>query len=218
MPLYGVNASDVSGTHDYAPLIYIVAVSVLVGAIGAAAAAQTKRMWNDLLEHATSLGWRQVAREEVPEEIASLVEWHRPIQILRGPAGGDPVWLVWHQWWVGNGKGRRKVSATRFIAARPVHWPDLTIVRRTALGAKLMPVNGAGTGDRDFDRAYLVRADEPVSLTADVRAALVGGDIVPFEVSAHIPTILIRNAPDVDVFEFHVPIMSRLLALLSEVS
>jgi hypothetical protein len=199
--------------------VFILAVVGLVGVIGALSAAATNARWTELRTHATDLGWTEVAPEEVPPEIAHLVRWRRPRRILRGPAGGDPMWLVWHQWTRRRGKSRSTHNAIRLLVAQPVDWPDLTVVRRSALGAKLMPVNGAGTGDAQFDRAYLIRTDDPagapVTLTADIRAALLRGDIVPFAVDATIATILERQTPDVELFDGQVAVMARVLALLN---
>ena len=175
MSLQDVSADGLPGVHGYGPLVLILVACAVVGAVGIAAAAQIDAMWTELQTHATDLGWTEVPRDEAPQEIVHLIQWRRPKRILRGPADGAPVWLVWHQWGTSSGKSRSSHSATRFLTAQPIDWPDFTVVRRTALGTKLMPVSGAGTGDREFDREYLIRTreptDTPVMLTPDIRAA-----------------------------------------------
>jgi hypothetical protein len=217
--LPAVCTGSLSGGHDYGALVFILVVCGLVAVVGAVAAAQNNAMWTELRTRATDLGWTEVSPEEAPREIAQLVGWRRPRRVLRGPAGGDPMWLVWHQWTRRRGKSRSTHNATRLLVARPVDWPDFTVVRRTVLGAKLMPVNGPGTGDRDFDREYFISIDEPtdtpVVLTPDIRAALLSGEIVPFAVRATIATILLRRVPDVELFDTQTPIMARVLALLT---
>jgi hypothetical protein len=205
--------------HSYGPLVFILGACAVVGIIGLLVAAQNNAMWAELRTRATGLGWTEVPREEVPPEIAHLVQWHRPRCILRGPGDGDVLWLVWHQWTTRRGKSRTTHNATRLLATQRVDWRDFTVERRTRLGAKLMPVNGAGTGDREFDRAYLIRtgdpADTPVVLTPDIRAALVREEIVPFAVAANLATILVRQVPDVDLFDAQTPVMARVVALLA---
>jgi hypothetical protein len=73
------------------------------------------------------------------------------------------------------------------------------VVRRTAIGAWIVPVRGIGTGDSDFDAAYLVKPSDDPSAVALVgprmRAALMAGQVQPWQLSNGVVSVSFDRPP-----------------------
>ena len=89
-------------------------------------------------------------------------------------------------------------NLTRYYVALPRRYPHATIHPR----GRWQRAAGTGSGDPDFDRAFTVSpADEPATLsvlTPALRAALVAGQIQPFQLAGDLLVLSYHRAPTVD--------------------
>jgi hypothetical protein len=136
----------------------------------------------ELHGYAAQSGWQPITGP-APEPVARDARSRRCKLALGGQRGPHHLWVVWHQWTESSGSGQtyssRRRNRTRYYLWLGPHYPDVSLRRRTGIGAFFKPVRGVGTGDAVFDKAFLVRpggSDEPLRLlTPPLREAMLAG-------------------------------------------
>ncbi|MFC0553664.1 hypothetical protein ACFFHJ_22485 [Planotetraspora thailandica] len=139
-------------------------------------------------------GWRYAAASaRLRKPMAEAAASRRSMVFMGKQIRGRLVWMSWHQWTEThtvrvhrNDRWEDKeetvtFNSTEFFVALPAGTPDVAVTSRTALGGRLRPVRGLGTGDPDFDRAFHVHPqDDPAALgllSAPLRHAMLAGTL-----------------------------------------
>jgi len=115
------------------------AVACLGGFILLAAIAirSAKKWMAEFLRQAARLGRRQVDDPAgAPAVVVEAARSHRSVlPLYHGERG---VWMSWHRWTETSGS-----NLTRYFVALPGSFPDMSVVRRTRMGA-LFTARGLG--------------------------------------------------------------------------
>jgi hypothetical protein len=166
-------------------VLIIAALMVIASRVGA-------RRSREFAAFAASSGWTEPP-SPLPEPLVTVARSYRSRLMLYSHRDGFDVWISWHRWTEisGGNPTRRSGSTThdvtRYFVALGRRRPNAVVQRRTGLGGLLKPVRGHGTGDAEFDRAFVVRpTDEPVVLallTPPMRAALRSGRVPPWQIA-----------------------------------
>jgi hypothetical protein len=182
-----------------------------------------RRQMRELREHIAARGWRPVVRDEpMPGPVASAARSRRS-RLAVATQEPYPLWLVWHRWTESSGTGDNRTTSThnltRYFLLLGAGYQDMEVVKRTALGGLFMPVRGAGTGDADFDKRFLVRGlgeHQAVRLlTPELRAAMLAGEVPAWEVSAGVLISAYSVAPSVATFQPRADTLVALAGMLT---
>jgi hypothetical protein len=115
-----------------------------------------ERQQRQLKAYMFGIGWRPLAGS-VPPIVAEATRSSRNKLAMTTERDGRQLWMVWHHWVDYTGQAASEVELTRYFTRLETPRPDLRVRRRTSMGARLIPVRGAGTGDAAFDKAFLIR-------------------------------------------------------------
>ncbi|QKG27223.1 hypothetical protein [Actinomadura verrucosospora] len=177
----------------YNALIIVIVALIVAGIVWTATYdhVRTKR----LHAHAAAFGWSPVgAADPMPGPVAEAVRSRRS-KLAFATEQPYPIWLVWQQPSTDSTGQAREL--TRYFLLIGSEYPDVRVVRRTALGGLFKPVRGAGTGDPAFDRKFLIRGPgghrAADLVTPQVRAAMLAGDAPAWEITAG---VLVASHPD----------------------
>ncbi|KAB2373212.1 hypothetical protein [Actinomadura montaniterrae] len=199
--------------------LVVLAVVVIVWS-----AVRSHRQMRELREHIAACGWRPVERDEpMPRPVASAVRSRRT-KLAVAAEEPYPLWLVWHRWTESQGTGdSRRTSThdlTRYFLRPGGGFRDVEVVKRTAIGGFLMPVRGVGTGDAAFDKRFLIRGlgeQQAVRLlTPALRAAMLAGDVPPWEVAGGVLISAYTDAPSIGTFQPRADALVRLAGMLTD--
>jgi hypothetical protein len=156
-------------------IILVVVVVVVVGR-------RERNRVAALHAYAAQSGWQPITGP-APEPVARDARSRRCKLALGARRGPHHLWVVWHQWIESTGSGQtsssRRRNRTRYYLWLGSDYPDVSLRRRTGIGAFFKPVRGVGTADAAFDKAFLVRPGdsyEPLRLlTPPLREAMLAG-------------------------------------------
>ncbi len=219
----GVNSSASTGAAIGGVMFLFAAlfagfIALIVFAVMQAARhdrARREQLW----AHAMRFGWRAFAPgEPAPSAVASEAGSGRTKLALVTRLHGYDVWLVWHQWTETSSSGDSTTSSTHHLT-RYYLWPhsmrpDVRLSRRTRLGASLMAVRGAGTGDAEFDRNFMVHTAAPVYLPDGVRYGMMTGDLPIWQISAGALVTSYADPPRAENLQYRADVIVRLVHAL----
>lgn len=197
----------------FGSFFFIIVVLVIVFAV--ATVRKERRRVEHLRAYAAHLGWLPIA-EPVPEPVAESARSRRSKLALGLRRGQHHLWVVWHQWTEHSSSGSTSSTRTRnrtryFLWLGPAY-PDISLRRRTSVGAFLMPVRGAGTGDAAFDKAFLVRSAAPYEqqrlLTPQLREAMLARRLPVWEITGGVLAIAYDDAPRVENLQLRADAIS----------
>lgn len=163
---------------------------VLIIVVGILAVLRERRRRERLRAYAAELGWQPIMGP-APDPVIRDMDSRRCKLDLGTRYGPYEVWLVWHQWVEHTGSGDTSSSTTRNLT-RYYLWlgssyPDISVRRRTRVGAFFKPVRGVGTGDSAFDKAFLVRPADSYAgqrlLTPQLREVMLARRLPVFEIT-----------------------------------
>src|SRR5689334_4951883 len=104
----------------------------------------------ELHAYAGQSGWQPITGP-LPEPVAGDARSRRCKLALGTQRGRHQLWVVWHQWTETTGSGNttssRRRNRTRYYLWLGSGYPDVSVRRRTAIGAFFKPVRGVGTAD-----------------------------------------------------------------------
>jgi hypothetical protein len=104
------------------------------------------------------------------------------------------------------------------LFALPWPVPDIRVEKRSRLGAWLKPVRGQGTGDADFDRAFVVKPTKlPVPaqlLPAPMRQGLLAQRVPPWQTVDNLLVIAYPQAPKQETIDSGAAPLLALVELL----
>jgi hypothetical protein len=205
-------------------LFGLIAVACLGGFIILAAIAirSAKKWMAQFLRQAARLGWRQVDDPAgAPAVVVEAARSHRSVLLLYHHERG--AWMSWHRWTETSGSSDNRSTTTRnltryFVALRG-WFPDMSVVRRTQMGAFFKARRGLGTGDEDFDRAFVIKpTDSPQAVrvvTPRLAQALKVGEVPEFSITANVVDMSFDSAPDWRELQPRSEQLSRLARLLT---
>jgi hypothetical protein len=133
------------------------------------------------------------------------------------------IWLSWHRWTeTSTSSGGRSTSSThnltRYFLALPGSFPDMSVVRRTKIGAFFKARRGLGTSDEDFDRRFVIKpTDLPQAarvVTPQLADALKTGELPEFSITQNLLGTSYDTAPDWRELQPRAEQLSRLAHLL----
>jgi hypothetical protein len=167
---------------DFIPMIFggfFSTALVLVIVVVVVVARRERAKLAELRAYAAQSGWLPITGP-APEPVERDARSRRCKLALGVRRGPHHLWVVWHQWIESTGSGdnssSRRRNRTRYFLWLGPGYPDVSLRRRTGIGAFVKPVRGVGTGDAAFDKAFLVRpgdSHEPLRLlTPPLREAL----------------------------------------------
>jgi hypothetical protein len=177
----------------------VITLLVVLGVIGSKVARKRRA---ELLAHASTLGWEPTTDfTQLPPAIAAVARSNRSQLFLRHRT--SPMWISWHRWTessssYNSSSGRWESSSTthdltRYFAALPGYFADMTVERRTKIGAFFKPRRGVGTGDDAFDRMFVVKPADDIAVIRQVNARLMGalaaGAVGPFRIDGNIASL-----------------------------
>ncbi|HEY7488706.1 MAG TPA: hypothetical protein VH912_29970 [Streptosporangiaceae bacterium] len=185
-------------------LIFPGFVILVVVLIVTTATRQRKRR-ERLQAYAAQLGWWPIAGP-LPEAVAKDVGSRRTKLALGTQRGRFNVWMVWHQWTESTGENSSTTrNLTRYYLWLGPAYPNIELRRRTSIGAFLKPVRGAGTGDPDFDKAFLVRPSDRTDhlrlLSPALRQAMMAKQVPVWQIAGGVLIIGYSDAPRVESFQ-----------------
>jgi hypothetical protein len=195
----------------------------LVVVLAVRAARRERARQEQLWAHAMRCGWGRVpAGAPLPRPVAEAARSRRSRMVLGTRIDQFDVWLVWHRWTETTGSGDSTTHTTRDLT-RYFLWPgrprpNLRLVRRSRLGASLMPVRGVGTGDAEFDKRFLVRAVHDTAargvLTPVLRQAMVAGRLPVWEVTDGTLIIGYDDVPSVQTLQYRASVIVDIARML----
>jgi hypothetical protein len=159
----------------------------------------------ELHAYAARSGWLPITGP-APEPVVEDARSRRCKLALGAQRGPHHLWVVWHQWIESSGSGDSSSSRTRnrtryFLWLGP-GYPDVSLRRRTSLGAFFKPVRGVGTGDAAFDKAFVVRpgdSHEPLRLlTPPLRAAMLARRLPIWAINGGVLITAYDDVPRID--------------------
>lgn len=162
-----------------------------------------RRRRDQLRAYAAQTGWSPIA-EPMPGPVAEDARSRRCKLALGTRRGRHTIWMVWHQWVESTGDSSSTRNLTRYYLWLGPSYPDIALRRRTRVGALLMPVRGAGTGDAAFDRAVLVRAGDGAAqrlLTPPLREALLTRRLPLFQITGGLLVTAYGDPPRIENLE-----------------
>lgn len=135
-------------------------LAIIVAAIAVKAKERDRRRY--LNSYLTAQGWHPLGHT-LPPIVSASVRSSRTQVAAAKSVGGLDVWVVWHEWvqniHESDGDTRRRVrEQTRYLLWLGPNHPDMEVKRRTSIGSTVMPARGIGTGDAEFDRAFVVHS------------------------------------------------------------
>lgn len=138
-------------------------------------------------DYALDAGWSAFG-PPVPPPVDVAVRSPLTKLALTCQVGGHQVWMVWQRWPGSDADGRGPLGLTRFYVWLEDHYPDMQVRRRDTLSLLVLPVQGIGTGEPEFDRHYMIKStgsDAPLRvLTPAVRQVMIAGRAREWEISA----------------------------------
>ncbi len=182
MSLFDVLPTIFSGFFSFVVILVVVVVVVVIR--------RERRRVAALQAYAAQAGWQPITGP-APEPVARDARSRRCKLALGAQRGPHHLWMVWHQWTESTGSGQTSSSRTRnrtryYLWLGPAY-PDVSVRRRTGIGAFFKPVRGVGTADAAFDKAFLVRpgdSHEPLRLlTPPLREAMLAGRLPVWAIS-----------------------------------
>jgi len=206
----------------------LIAVACVGGIIALAflaflAVRSAKKWMAELLEQARRLGWQKVDDpSQAPPVVAEAARSRRSVLLLYHQQ--RRIWLSWHRWTEtstsgdGRSSSSRTYNLTRYFVALHGPFPDMSVVRRTAIGAFLKARRGVGTGDEEFDRRFAIKpTDSPQAarvVTPPLGHALKTGQVSEFSITSNILGTGDHSQPDWRKLQPHAEQLSHLARLL----
>ncbi len=208
---------------------------VLLIVLGVRSARRERERFQTLCAYAVRQGWLLLDRQATPTAPVGLAEAAKSrrsrLLMVRGRAG-FPMWLSWHHWQetsstssYNSSTGRYESSSTttthnltRYFLALAGRHPAMSVQRRTKLGGLLKSRRGLGTGDAEFDRAFLVSPKDSVpatrQLTAPMRQALLAGAVPPWSITDGLLVTAYDDVPTLENLEPRAAAIEWLATLL----
>lgn len=171
-----------------------------------------------LWAYAAQVGWQPLQPGiPVPGPVADAARSRRSQMVVRTRLREFDMWLVWHQWTESTSSGDSTTTQTRHLTRyylwpnRP--YPNVQLVGRTRIGASLMPVRGAGTGDAEFDRRFLVRGT-PELLSPALRQAMLAGSVPVWQLNGGTLITAYNDSPRPDTLQYRAEVISQIARCL----
>jgi hypothetical protein len=198
---------------DVIPVIisgFFPTVIILVVVIVVLVARRDRRRVAELRAYAAQYGWQPITGP-APEPVARDARSRRCKLALGARRGPHQVWVVWHQWVESTGSGQtsssRRRNRTRYYLWLGPDYPDVSVRRRTGVGAFFKPVRGVGTGDAAFDKAFLVRPGdsyEPLRLlTPPLREAMLARRLPIWAINGGVLITAYDDMPRIESLQPH---------------
>jgi hypothetical protein len=205
-------------------LFGLIAVACLGGFIVLAAIAirSAKKWMAEFLRQAGRLGWHKVNDPaRAPMVVVEAARSRRSMLLLYHRERG--VWMSWHRWTETSGSGDSRSTSThnltRYFLALPGRLPDMSVVRRTRIGAFFKARRGLGVGDENFDRSFVIKpTNSPQAarlVTPRLAQALTAGQVPEFSITSSVLDVSVNSAPDWRDLQSRAEQVSRLARLLT---
>jgi hypothetical protein len=181
------------------------------------AARQERVRREELWAYALQYGWRPPPMgAPLPAPVEEAARSRRSRLVLATRFQGFDLWLVWHQWTESSSTGDTTTHTTRNLT-RYFLWPgraypDVRLARRTKIGASLMPVRGAGTGDAEFDRRFLVRGD--FAVPPALRRAMLAEHLPTWEIVGGVLVTSYSDTPRIQNLQHRADAIVRIVHML----
>ena len=214
-------------------ILGVAAVIILFIILGVVSAKAERRRINELLAHAATQGWERTNDvTRMPPAVAEAARSGRSRLFLRHRY--SPMWISWHRWTetsssssYNSSSGRWESSSsttthnlTRYFAALSGYFPDVSVERRTKIGAFLKHRRGVGTGWDVFDRMYVVKpTDDPAAvrvINPRLMQALTAGAAGPFKIAGSVVSLSDGSPIRREDLQRRTDELRRLIALINQ--
>jgi hypothetical protein len=172
--------------------VIVVSAIIVLAVVGTV---QARKRMRELLAYAAANGWSQgEGVAQLPPVVAKVLRSRRSKLALHRQ--DRPMWMAWHRWSeethtsTSNTSSSRTYDETHYFLALPRVFPDMSVARRTKVGAFFKPRRGIGTGDDEFDRLFVIKPVESLEAIRTVNSrlmqALRSGTVPPFAITGNV--------------------------------
>jgi hypothetical protein len=177
------------------------------------------RLQREFDEFTIRTGWHR-SLDRLPASLTAVAKSRRSQLLMWTQREGYTIWLSWHRWQESTGSDNMNNSRTRdltqYFVELPRRYPDASVLPR--IGGFLNPVRGIGTGDADFDRAFVIKPTDNMAaislVTPQIRAAMRDRRIPPWQIAGDLLILADYRPPSVATLNATVDVAVHTARLL----